>query len=210
MYKIGYFDDENREYDNYKMDLAYHNIDLVKVIGIKTKSQLRDYILNEKLDAIIIDYNLSKFHYDEITDGNTLVRYLNSEIPDFPSIILTSFAEESKGEKTVFNALILDKDIMTNDVDGSEYAAFVSTIINLIQVFKKRLFLNLEEYKALISKRENNPSLTPLEEQRLIHLYKILYSYDLIDEINPMVLTPSIGEKLDRVLDSIKKLTEEV
>lgn len=209
MYKIGYLDDENREYENYKIDFKYHNIDLVKVSGIKTKSELREYILDEKLDCIIIDYNLSKIHSDELIDGNALVRYLNIEIPDFPSIILTSFAADSRNENTVINALILDRDVMTNDVDGAGYHSFINTIINLITVFKKRLELNAEEYKLLISKRNNNENLTPIQEQRLINLYKILYAYDLIDEINPLLLTPSLGEKLDKVLESIKKLTEE-
>lgn len=209
MYRIGYFDDENREYDNYKVDFEYHNIDLIKVSDIKTKSELREYILNEKLDGIIIDYDLSKIHSDELIDGNALVRYLNIEIPDFPSIILTSFAADSRNENTVINALILDRDIMTNDVDGAEYTNFINTIINLIMVFKKRLSLNVEEYQTLISKRKSNKMLTPIEEQRLINLYKILYSYDLIDEINPLLLTPSLGQKLDKVLESIKKITEE-
>lgn len=209
MYRIGYFDDENREYDNYKVDFEYYNIDLIKVSDIKTKSELREYILNEKLDGIIIDYDLSKIHSDELIDGNALVRYLNIEIPDFPSIILTSFAADSRNENTVINALILDRDIMTNDVDGAEYTNFINTIINLIMVFKKRLSLNVEEYQTLISKRKSNKMLTPIEEQRLINLYKILYSYDLIDEINPLLLTPSLGQKLDKVLESIKKITEE-
>ena len=160
------------------------------------------------MDAIIIDYDLSKIHHEELVDGNSLVRYLNIEIPDFPSIILTSFAADSRNENTVINALILDRDIMTNDVDGSEYADFIKTIVNLIKVFHKRLSLNVDEYQALISKRNNKEELTPIEEQRLINLYKILFAYDLIDEINPMLLTPSLGEKLDKVLDSIKKLTE--
>lgn len=207
MYKIGYLDDENREYDNYKVDFKHHNIDLIKVTNITSKSGLRDFILGEKLDAIIIDYDLSKIHNDDFTDGNELVRYLNIEIPDFPSIILTSFAEDSRNVNTVINALILDRDILTNDVDGIEYADFISTIVNLIKVFQKRLSLNIEEYQALITKRKNNDFLTPLEEQRLISLYKILYSYSLIDELNPFLLTPSLGEKLDKVLDSIKKLT---
>lgn len=209
MYRIGYFDDENREYDNYRVDFEYHNIELVKVSDIETKSQLREYILSEKLDAIIIDYDLSKIHHEELVDGNSLVRYLNIEIPDFPSIILTSFAADSRNENTVINALILDRDIMTNDVDGPEYLKFINTIVNLITVFHKRLSLNIDEYQSLISKRNNKESLTPIEEQRLINLYKILFAYDLIDEINPMLLTPSLGEKLDKVLDSIKKLTEE-
>lgn len=135
--------------------------------------------------------------------------YLNIEIPDFPSIILTSFAADSRNENTVINALILDRDIMTNDVDGPEYLEFIKTIVNLITVFHKRLSLNVEEYQTLICKRNNSESLTPIEEQRLIQLYKVLFKYDLIDEINPMLLTPSLGEKLDKVLDSIKKLTEE-
>lgn len=209
MYKIGYLDDENREYDNYKVDFKYHNIDLIKVTGIESKSELREYILNEKLDAIIIDYDLSRIRSDELVDGNALVRYLNIEIPDFPSIILTSFAADSRNENTVIDALILDRDIMTNDVDGTEYTDFINTIVNLIIVFKKRLSLNVEEYQKLISKRKSNEMLTPVEEQRLIHLYKILYSYDLIDEINPLLLTPSLGQKLDKVLESIKKITEE-
>lgn len=209
MYKIGYFDDENREYDNYKIDLKCHDIDLIKVKDVITKSQLRDFILDQKLDAIIIDYDLSKFHNVDLTDGNDLIRYLNVEIPDFPSIILTSFAEDSRNENTVINALILDRDVMTSDVDGEEYSKFIETITNLINVFKKRLQLNLDEYKILIAKRQNQLLLSPIEEQRLITLYNILHSYDLIDEINPHLLTSSLGEKLDRVLESIKKLAEE-
>lgn len=209
MYRIGYLDDENREYDTYKVDFEFHHLDLIKIEGIKSKTELRDYILDEKLDAIIIDYDLSKIDSADLGHGNDLVRYLNIEIPDFPTIILTSFADDSKNENTVINPLILDRDIMTNDVDGSEYAGFVNIIVNLIFVFKNRLNLNLDEYKSLIDKRNTNKYLSPFEEQRLISLYKVLYSYDLIDEINPALLTPSLGEKLDKVLESIKKLTEE-
>ena len=208
MYRIGYLDDENREYENYKVDFAFHEIDLIKITEIETKAQLRDYILGEKLDAIIIDYDLSKIHNEELIDGNSLVRYLNIEIPDFPSVILTSFAADSRNDNTVMHALILDRNIMTNDVDGPEYSNFITTIENLITVFKKRMELNVQEYQTLILRRKNNNDLAPVEEQRLISLYKLLYSYDLIDEINPSLLTPALSEKLDKVLNSIKKLTE--
>lgn len=98
---------------------------------------------------------------------------------------------------------------MTNDVDGEDYSKFIDTIKNLINVFKKRLQLNLDEYKILIAKRQNQLLLSPIEEQGLITLYNILHSYDLIDEINPHLLTSSLSEKLDRVLENIKKLAEE-
>ena len=161
-YRIGYFDDEDREYENYKVDLEYHKIELIKIVNISTKEQLRDLILNEKLDAIIIDYDLSKIYHKDLVDGNTIVRYLNIEIPDFPSIILTSFAEDSRNEKTVINPLILERDIMTKDVDGEEFLEFIKRIENMIMVFQKRLSLNVEEYQALILKRKSSDDLTHL------------------------------------------------
>ncbi len=107
-------------------------------------------------------------------DGNAIVRYLNIEIPDFPSIILTSFADDSRNEKTVINPLILERDIMTKDVDGEDFLKFIKIIENMIMVFQKRLSLNVEEYQALISRRKNNDDLTPYEEQRLMSLYRVL------------------------------------
>ena len=207
-YRIGYFDDEDREYENYKKDFEYHKIELIKIDNISTKEQLRDLILNEKLDAIIIDYDLSKINHEYLVDGNAIVRYLNIEIPDFPSIILTSFAEDSRNEKTVINPLILERDIMTKDVDGEDFLEFIKRIENMIMVFQKRLSLNVEEYQALISRRKSNDDLTPYEEQRLMSLYRVLFAYDLIDEINPSLLTSSLSKKFDMVLDSIKKLTK--
>jgi hypothetical protein len=109
-----------------------------------------------------------------LIDGNAIVRYLNIEIPDFPSIILTSFADDSRNEKTVINPLILERDIMTKDVDGEDFLKFIKIIENMIMVFQKRLSLNVEEYQALISRRKNNDDLTPYEEQRLMSLYRVL------------------------------------
>ena len=74
-YRIGYFDDEDREYENYKVDLEYHKIELIKIVNISTKEQLRDLILNEKLDAIIIDYDLSKIY---IKIWSTEIRLLDT------------------------------------------------------------------------------------------------------------------------------------
>ena len=34
MYNIGYLDDQDEEFDNYKADLHYHNIELFKIQNI--------------------------------------------------------------------------------------------------------------------------------------------------------------------------------
>lgn len=209
MYRIGYFDDENREFENYKIDFKNYNIELLKIGDIQSKADLREEILNEQLDAIIIDFDLSKFHNVDLADGNEIVRYLNIEIPDFPSIILTSYPNDSKRKNTVINNLILDRDILTRDSDSLEYQSLIDTIINLIEVFHKRQKLNQKEFNELFKKRNSGVALSSIKEQRMISLYHILLSYDLIDEINPLLLTPSLSNKLDEVINAIKKLSKD-
>ena len=208
MYNIGYLDDEDLEYDNYRVDLLNHDMNLIKIQGIKTKTDLRNYILSLKLDCLIIDYNLNKFRQKEIQDGNELVRYINSEIPDFPCIILTSYPEESKDEKTVINSFILDRDVLTNDTDGAEYKELVDKITNNIEVYKKRLILNKAEFENLMKQRRSN-DLSIAEEDRLISLYKILYSYNMVDEINPELLRKELQVKINSVISKLKELLGE-
>lgn len=208
MYSIGYLDDEDLEYDNYRVDLLNHNMNLIKIQDIKTKTDLRNLILSLKLDCLIIDYNLNKFRQKEIQDGNELVRYINSEIPDFPCIILTSYPEESKDEKTVINSFILDRDVLTNDTDGVEYKELVDKITNNIEVYKKRLTLNKEEFENLMKRRHVN-DLSIAEEDRLISLYKILYSYNMVDEINPELLRKDLQVKMNSVISKLKELLGE-
>ena len=208
MYNIGYLDDEDLEYDNYRVDLLNHDMNLIKIQGIKTKTELRNYILSLKLDCLIIDYNLNKFRQKEIQDGNELVRYINSEIPDFPCIILTSYPEESKDEKTVINSFILDRDVLTNYTDGAEYKELVDKITNNIEVYKKRLILNKVEFENLMKQRRSN-DLSIAEEDRLISLYKILYSYNMVDEINPELLRKELQVKINSVISKLKELLGE-
>lgn len=208
MYIVGYLDDEDLEYDNYKVDLRNYDMDLVRIENIKTKNDLKENILQLKLDCLIIDYNLNKFRQKEIQDGNELVRFINSEIPDFPCIILTSYPDESREEKTVVNSFILDRDILTNDTDGEEYKLLVGKIINNIEVYKKRLALNKAEFESLMKQR-NAKKLNIKEEDRLISLYKILYSYGLVDEINPELLRNDLQVKMNSVISKLKDLLGE-
>ncbi len=209
MYKIGYFDDENREFDNYQVDFRNYNIDLVKIEDITSKADLREKILNEQFDAIIIDFDLSKFHNADLSDGNEIIRYLNIEIPDFPSIILTSYSNDSKQKNTVINNLILDRNILTSDSDSIEYKTLIDTFINLIDVFYKRMELNLQEFKELFSMRKAGVVLSSIKEQRMISLYKVLLSYGLVDEVNPLLLTHALSNKFDEVLSTIRKLSKD-
>lgn len=208
MYTIGYLDDEDLEYDNYKIDLLNYDMDLVKIENIKTKNDLKESILKLKLDCLIIDYNLNKFRQKDIQDGNELVRYINIEIPDFPCIILTSYPDASKEEKTVVNSFILDRDVLTNDTDGVEYKLLVDKIINNIEVYIKRLSLNKTEFDKLMRKKNEN-KLNINEEDRLISLYKILFAYGMVDEINPELLRKDLQVKMNLVIEKLKDLIGE-
>ncbi len=208
MYNIGYVDDETLEYDNYKVDLAYYDINLINIDNIKTKSDLKNFILDLKLDCLIIDYNLNKLKQKDLQDGNELVRFINIEVPDFPCIILTSYPGASREEKTVVNSFILDRDDLTKDTDGGEYKKLVDKIINSIEVYKKRLELNKVEYEQLIRKRAQS-KFSIEDEDRIITLYKILFAYGIVDEINPELLRKNIEVKMDVVISKLKKILGE-
>lgn len=208
MYNIGYLDDQDEEFDNYKADLHYHNIELFKIQNIKSKLELRNIILDNMFDCLIIDYNLSRFRNKEVKDGNELVRYLNLEIPDFPCIILTSYPQESKNEKTVVNSFILNRDVLTNDTDGKEYHEFVEKIVNGIDVFKQRLQLNKDEYEKLMKKKKDG-SISSVEEDRLISLYKLLSSYNIVDEINPELLRRELNVKINDIISKLSDILGE-
>lgn len=208
MYNIGYLDDQDEEFDNYKADLHYHNIELFKIQNIKSKLELRNIILDNMFDCLIIDYNLSRFRNREVKDGNELVRYINLEIPDFPCIILTSYPQASKNEKTVINSFILNRDVLTNDTDGKEYHEFVEKIINGIDVFKQRLHLNKDEYEKLMKKKKDG-SISSVEEDRLISLYKLLSSYNIVDEINPELLRRELNVKINDIISKLSDILGE-
>ncbi|MCL2228423.1 MAG: hypothetical protein FWC00_01175 [Firmicutes bacterium] len=208
MFKVGYYDDENRQYDSYRKDFALHKIELIRIENIFLKSEIRDFILENKFDAIIIDFCLDKFTKLDFKDGNELTRYLNTEILDFPTIILTSYAKQSREEKLVSNTLIFDRNVLASDTDGIEYTEFINLILNSIEVFRKRMLVNKEEFEELFAKKKKN-SISSFEEDRLMQIYRNLFSYELIDEINPELLRRSLEKKMDDILVELRKITGE-
>ena len=81
-------------------------------------------------------------------------------------------------------------------------------ITNNIEVYKKRLILNKVEFENLMKQRRSN-DLSIAEEDRLISLYKILYSYNMVDEINPELLRKELQVKINSVISKLKELLGE-
>ena len=62
-------------------------------IRIENMNDIAEYIIDEKIDALLIDYNLASYATVPYT-GVQLARYIQERFMEFPLFILTSYEDE--------------------------------------------------------------------------------------------------------------------
>lgn len=200
MINIGFVDDELNSFEDYKIRLKRHDINLVFNDSCETFEDIKNWILFNGLKLVLIDYKLSlKFDFT----GTELVYYLNNELPDLVCIILTSFINDSINENLVAQNLILDKKILNDDLTNLKLLFEQNA-----SVFDNRLNRRKKEFESLITKKNNN-ELKKEEEDKFINLYNILRSYNEIDELPIEFLKTEAEKKIDKLLEALDKLLKE-
>ena len=200
MVKIGFIDDENANYNDYAKRLKRRDIDLLFYEGDNTAVDIVNWLIDEDLKCLLIDYDLRKKF---TTNGTDLVFEINQMLPDFPCIMLTNYPEQSKGEKLVPHRLIWDREIM-NAPDLSEV---VDSIGNEIAVYLKRKDALYEQYETLVEKRTTSV-LTAAEEERFLQLYTLFSRYGETDDLPAQLLSSDVNKKLDSLIERMSRLLE--
>lgn len=201
MYIVGYVDDDRNSYEDYVIRLKRRDIDLKYPDDCINMEQILNWILSNSIKCLIVDYKLNKkFKFL----GTELVAYINIKIPDLPCLILTNYPEESIADNMVISNLIEDRDILSSD----DIEGFVSKIKQAVNVFDNRLNNYIHEYKILYDKK-NSSSISAMEEERFIELYKLLRSYGEVDELPTQMMNSELSQKIDEILGSINKLVSE-
>lgn len=85
--KIGFLDDESEAFVDYNKRLSKYGIELLFVEDCVDKEDVLNWIINNEIQLLLVDYMLSEL-YD--FNGTELIYYLNDKIPDFTCLILTS------------------------------------------------------------------------------------------------------------------------
>ena len=195
MFKVGFVDDDSEAYKDYKKRLYRKEIDLHYLENWTQLSDIVDWIIMNSIECLIVDHKLTAkyaFH------GTKVVAYLNNQLPDLPCLILTNYPEDSKDENLVVKNLILDRNIMSND-DISEIC---DTIKQAVYVFRNRLEIHLSDYEELLNKKSSN-NITLEDEEKFLHLYKLLKSYGEVDDISSELLKTDVNKKVDSLLEKI-------
>lgn len=201
MYIVGYIDDESDEIADYVKRLARRDIEM-KIAPEGTQQQIKQWIVEEHIACMIIDYRLEG-KYDFV--GTELFTYLNDELPGLPCIILTNYTDSSASENKVVQNCIMDRSIMDGDEKG--FSKLCEMLKQSTEVFTN----NLNKYKQkfeILYRKKTDGSITPEEEEELMGVFRILRSYGEIDDISAELLTTKISKSIDSVLEKLDKLLE--
>ena len=201
MYIAGFIDDKNNSFSDYTYALSEYGIELICTDKKMSKSDIYEWILENKIEFLFIDHKLIP-KYDFV--GTELLAYLNQRLPDMYFAILTSYKTDSLEDKLVSEAFTIDRKIF-NEIDLSNFA---KEIIYYIEIFRNRLKLLVNKYEELFDKRKTD-FLTFDEEEELKYDFKILKSYGEIDEIPIDFLNQNVNAKLDKILMDLDKVLKD-
>ena len=138
MFRVGFIDDDQTTIDDYKIRLKRKGIDLYSAKNCSTKQNVVDWILENEIKCMLVDYKLTGA-YD--FNGTQLVAFINSELPDMPCVILSNYCESGKEENLVIENLFIDRDVLAADFDSNEFEQFINTLKQAVEVFDNRLKL---------------------------------------------------------------------
>ena len=202
MYRIGFIDDDRDSYEDYQVRLARKKIELLYPDGITEMPEILEWLLCNGIKCFIIDYKLNnKFKFL----GTELITYINLKVPDLPCLILTNYPEESINENLVIINLIEDRNVLAAD----DIEEFVKKIKQAVDVFETRLHRYHIDYEILL-KAKKNGSISAIEEEQFIDLYKLLRAYGEIDDLPIQLLSSEVNQKIDEILGRVNVLVEKI
>lgn len=204
MITVGFIDDDKTLISAYQTRLKRKDVNLVFAENCNTKEDVLDWILKNEIKCMLVDYKLTQAYGFMGTD---LVAYLNSEIPDLPCIILTNYCEEGIGENLVVENLFIDRDVFDADMGSPKFEGFIAKLQQSVAVFDNRLTKHIDEFQNLRNKKDSE-EISAYEEERFLHLYQILRSYNEVDDMPTELLTTSANKKMNDILEALDKLID--
>ena len=201
MYRIGYIDDDTKQYNNYskKISRRFDDIELVLIDGCSEKLDFIEKIYKERIDVLLIDYKMANtFGFN----GTTLLTFINERICDLECFILTAVEKDQVDDGLVADRNVFSKTIFDTEGDDEVkvkyFNDFIDTLKKSASVFKKRQEINIQRYKELIKKKKFNS--LGADEEEFINLYKVLSSYGKVEKLPEEFLKTEFCKQMDKLL----------
>lgn len=196
MYRIGIIDDTDEMLNDYIKRLRRNDIELL-VAPDGTMEDIKQWIVKNYIKCMLIDYCLS-VKYD--FNGTEFAFYLDDALQGLPYLILTSYPEPSVDEKMVVASCIKDRSVM--DRNSEEFQEFCNQLKQSTEVFDKTMQKYKRKYAGLLQKKQQG-TITQSEEEEFVNVFRILKSYNEVDDIPSEMLKSSLSDQLDTVLEKL-------
>jgi hypothetical protein len=166
-------------------------------------NDITEYITNEKIDALLIDYNLTSYETVPYT-GVQLARYIQEKFMGFPLFILTSYEDELY-EQEVFDVYqIFDFERYLSE--PQERIELHYKLIQQVAKYRKQLELWKKEIENLIPKKGQSAAI----DNRILELdTKLEKSIDGHAAIPDEIKKNLRSNKLDELIGKIDLLLKE-
>lgn len=199
MCKVALIDDYEDQYEKYKIRLSKRGIELVFMDFIPDYSKIVEWLLNEKIEFVLLDYKLdTKYAFQ----GSQLMQYINNEIPDLQCVLFTS---NTADDDLVMDKLKVNKNVFSSM--GEEFEEFITMIQQATTVFKNRMDATLVAYKEMQDKKANN-KLSKEEIEYMYSIYKRLYSYGWVEYLPKEYFEINLEDKIDDLIKVMEEIIE--
>lgn len=166
-------------------------------------NRITEHIINQKIDALLIDYNLTAYATVPYT-GVQLARYIQERFMEFPLFILTSYEDELY-EQEVFDVYqIFDFERYMSE--PQERIELHYKLIQQVVKYHKQLELWKKEIESLLPQRGQSAEI----DKRILELdTKLEKSIDGHAAIPDKVKNDLRSNKLDELIGKIDLLLKE-
>lgn len=177
-----------------------------EVVEISLTSEMEEIatkIIDDKIDALLIDYNLSSYATVSYT-GVQLAKYIQDRFLEFPLFVLTSYEDELY-EKEVFDTYqIFDFERYLSE--PKERIELHYKLIEQVTKYKKQIEQWENELEQLLPKKGKNEEI----DSRILELdSKLEKSIDSYSAIPDGIKRTLKSSKIDELLEKIDLLLKE-
>jgi hypothetical protein len=179
-YKLGIIDEFKNDRDLilsffYLFDNDENNIEAVEIELSADIHQLVQNIIDSKVDAVAIDFNLKEYTNMPINfQGNEVFKLLQDNLLDFPAFILTNYTKNSEKENpSIDDFVILSKEWFAQEEYFERGKEYSRKIKNKIEKYKRNL-REKEDKLIDLHTKQMQTELTLAEQTELIELDEYL------------------------------------
>ncbi len=212
-FKLGIIDEDESEVEEF-FRFFEEDFEPIKIELVNDKQDIIRHIIDEQVDAVVIDYKLMEHGGSPLTfNGNELLQELNDQLYNFPAFIMTNYPPDARNHR-IDPFRIVSKEFMQPDKNKPNYKEgrdLIATIKTLIKNYKDDLTDNEERLLELINKRKREGRLSDFEEEEMIELDTFLEkSINMRSRLPKKWKRPEEISKLDELIKDTKELIDEL